>query len=107
MNTDGKRGRNRLSSSVFICAPSVACLLLFAATTFAQSKPSTRPGGEVVPPVRRDVPGKRIKLVTGELFVPDFFRAGEIDDRADVVVWFLGAPWCAQQVFYDARKDAV
>src|SRR5262245_48625524 len=69
-----------------------------------QSRPTSRPGGEIVPPPRRDVPGKRIELKSGELFVPDFFRAGE---QADVAIWFLGAAWCAEQVFYDAHKNAV
>jgi hypothetical protein len=45
-----------------------------------------------------------VQLKCGELFVRDFFRA---DGQADVVVWFLGASWCAQQVFYDAHKNAV
>ena len=53
--------------------------------------------------MRRDVPGKRITLSTGELFVPNFFHT---TGHADVVVWFLGAPWCAQQVFFDAHKNA-
>jgi hypothetical protein len=68
------------------------------------TKPSSRPGGEIVPPPRRDVPGKRIALSRGELFVPDFFHTG---GQADVVIWFLGASWCAEQVFYDAHKNAV
>ena len=77
-------------------------LLLLALQT--TTKPSSRPGGEIVPPPRRDVPGQRIKLEAGELFIPDFFKA---DKKADVVVHFLGAPWCVEQVFYDARKNAV
>jgi hypothetical protein len=85
----------------------IALCLVVAAATAPATAPSTRPGGEIVPPARRDVPGKRIQLATGELFVPDFFRASPADDTADVVVWFLGAPWCAQQVFYDAGRNAV
>ena len=79
--------------------------LASSASLFAQTtKPSSRPGGEIVPPAKRDVPGKRITLTRGELFVPDFVHA---DGKADVVVWFLGATWCAEQVFYDAHKNAV
>jgi len=97
MHTDRKEIQS-VYLSVFIGALSVASIL------FAQStKPSSRPGGEIVPPPRRDVPGKRVTLTSGELFVPEFFHA---DDRADVVVWFLGAPWCVEQVFYDAHKNA-
>jgi hypothetical protein len=81
-------------------------ILLLCISAPAQTSPSTRPGGEITPPARRDVPGQRIQLATGELFIPDFFRA-EPNQPADIVVWFLGAPWCAQQVFYDARKNAV
>ena len=83
------------------------CLALAVPATSPVTTPTSRPGGEIVPPARRDVPGKRIKLATGDLFVPDFFHASAGDDKADVVVWFLGAPWCAQQVFYDAHKNAV
>jgi hypothetical protein len=83
----------------------VVVLLVLCSHSFAQgTKPSSRPGGEIVPPARRDVPGKRITLSTGELFVPDFFHT---DASPDLVVWFLGAPWCAEQVFYDAGKNAV
>jgi hypothetical protein len=50
------------------------------------------------------VPGQRIKLDSGELYVPDFFKPA---DRVDVVVHFLGAAWCVEQSFYDARKNGV
>src|SRR5207244_4103393 len=87
------------------CAPSVAKSLLVLLSVAAMACGQTsRPGGEIVPPLRRDVPGKRITLQQGELFVPEFFHT---DSRADVVIWFLGAAWCAEQVFYDARKNAV
>jgi len=85
----------------------VRCFLLLLAISSlatAQTRPSSRPGGEITPPPRRDVPGKRIALKSGELFVPDFFRP---DGRADIVIWFHGAAWCAEQVVYDARKNAV
>ena len=82
----------------------VLVLLVSSSIASAQTtRPSSRPGGEIIPPPRRDVPGQRIKLAAGELFVPDFFHA---DDKADVVVHFLGAAWCAEQTFYDARKNA-
>ena len=58
----------------------------------------------MTPPPRRDVPGRRVALSRGELFVPEFVK---LQDRVDVVLWFHGAASVAQQEFYDARKDAV
>jgi hypothetical protein len=99
---DTNKKENWLLILIRVHSCSFVVLLLFLATpTFAQS---TRPGGEITPPARRDVPGKRITLGCGELFVPDFFHTS---GRADVAVWFLGASWCAEQVFYDAHKNAV
>jgi hypothetical protein len=107
MNTDDLKSGISNLLSVKIRAPSVAKLLFFLLTSFAcaqTSRPSSRPGGEIVPPPRRNVPGQRVKLAAGELFIPDFFKP---DDRVDLVIHFLGAAWCAQQTFYDARKNAV
>jgi hypothetical protein len=85
----------------------VVILLAIASVATAQpTRPSSRPGGEIVPPPRRDVPGQRIRLDTGELFVPDFFKPAA-DGKVDVVIHFLGAAWCVEQTFYDARKNAV
>jgi hypothetical protein len=82
-------------------------VLLFACAASAQTtRPTSRPGGEVVPPPRRDVPGTRVKIASGELYAPSFFNQGE-QDKIPLVLWFLGAAWCAEQNFYDARKNAV
>src|SRR5687768_1584208 len=78
----------------------VAMILAAPATA-----PTSRPGGAIVPPARRDVPGKRITLTCGELFIPDF--VAKDSKKTDLVLWFHGAAWCAEQVFYDAHKDAV
>jgi hypothetical protein len=104
MNPNGHNKRNSLHLiRVYACAFVVLCS---AVSIPAQSTTaSSRPGGEITPPPRRDVPGQRIKLLTGDLFIPDFFHA-DPTQRADLVVWFLGAPWCAQQVFYQANKNA-
>jgi hypothetical protein len=69
----------------------------------ATTAPSSRPGGEITPPPRRDVAGTRATLPVGELFVPDFAGA---EGKLDLVIWFHGAAWCAEQVFYDAHKNA-
>jgi hypothetical protein len=84
----------------------VVILLLFAFDARAQaSKPASRPGGGVVAPPRRDVPGKRATLPSGELFIPNFVRP-DAQGHYDLAVWFLGATWCAEQVFDDAHKNA-
>src|SRR5687768_4155791 len=94
MDTD-KRGW--LFIGVYLCASVVSSSFAFSQTT--------KPGGEITPPLRRDVPGHRIQLTRGALFVPDFFSADP--PKAEVYVWFLGAAWCAEQVFYDAKQNAV
>ena len=64
------------------------------------------PRNPIAPP-RRNVPGKRFSLGTArQLFVPDFFKP-EVTTQTRVVVFFLGAPWCSEQNFYDARKNGV
>jgi len=82
-------------------------LLLFArlGAGALTSKPSSRPGGEITPPPRVDVPGKRVALACGELFIPDFFA--KKSEPTHLVIWSLGAAWCAEQNFYEARKNAV
>lgn len=82
-----------------------------AATATASAPAASRPAtsrsmAAIIAPPRRDVPGRRFALSTGSLYVPDFYDAGEAAST-DVVVWFHGAAWCAEQVFYDARKNAV
>jgi hypothetical protein len=73
----------------------------------SQSKSqSTTTTNTIVPPPRRDVPGKRFLLSLGSLYVPDFFDP-EMSTGTEVVVFFHGAAWCAEQNFYDARKNAV
>jgi len=64
------------------------------------------PRNPIAPP-RRNVPGKRFSLGTArQLFVPDYFKP-EVTTQTRVVVFFLGAPWCSEQNFYDARKNGV
>jgi hypothetical protein len=80
----------------------VVLILFFSPFAHAQTTRATfRSGGEVVAPPKRDVPGQRTKLPSGELFIPDFAK-----DPNELAIWFLGANWCAEQVFYDAHKNA-
>jgi hypothetical protein len=73
------------------------CLPLPAAPTNSNS---------IIAPPRLNVPGKHIALPSGTLFVPHFFIL-PANGKADLVVFFLGAAWCAEQNFYAARKNAV
>ena len=69
----------------------------------AQDTPPSR--GPIAPP-RRDVPGRRFELSGGRLYVPAFF-SDPGDRPVQAVVFFHGAAWCAEQCFYNARKNAV
>jgi hypothetical protein len=42
----------------------------------------------------------------GNLYVPSFFDPAR-GDATDIVVFFHGAAWCAEQNFFDARRNAV
>ena len=69
------------------------------------TKPTTQPpGGSVIAPDKRDVPGVKFAIAEGEVYVPDFYKPGE---QIDVVLWFTGAPWVVEQEFYDAHKNAI
>lgn len=74
-----------------------------AVTTASVSRSTTN---TVVPPPRRNVPGQRYSASLGSLYVPSFFDAARTT-ATDVVLFFHGAAWCAEQNFYDARKNAV
>lgn len=60
---------------------------------------------QITAPQRKKVPGQRYHLAMGELFVPDYFRMPP-SNKVDVVVFFHGAAWCAEQTFYEGRKNA-
>lgn len=60
----------------------------------------------IVPPERRNVPGYRSTQSLGELFIPDHFRA-PANGKVDVVIFFHGAAWVAEQCFYSANLNAV
>ena len=70
-----------------------------------QAGNTLEPKGPIAPP-RRDVPGRRGELSIAKIYVPDHFVITD-GEPVDVVIWFHGAPWCAEQVFYDSRKNAV
>lgn len=67
------------------------------------AKPTTP---TLIAPPRRDVPGRRHELTLGTLYIPSFYRPAA-NRGTDVAVFFHGAAWCAEQNFYDARRNAV
>src|SRR4051812_13019544 len=100
MSTDKKQFFLHRCASVFIGG-----LILSGFAVHAQTHPTTEPrGGRIVTPEKVEVPGKRFAMAQGELFIPDFFKAGE---KTDVVLWFQGAAWVVEQEFYAAHKNAV
>lgn len=70
------------------------------------SPPTQRPEVVIVPPTRINVAGYRQKLALGQLFIPDFWQPAR-KGKLDIVVFFHGADWVAEQTFYSARKNAV
>jgi hypothetical protein len=80
----------------------ITCLFVLPPTAHA----ATTNKNSIVAPARRNVPGRHADLKLGTLYVPDFFRTAT-NGSADLVIFFHGAAWCAEQNFYDARKNAV
>ncbi|MFT3785804.1 MAG: hypothetical protein QM770_06505 [Tepidisphaeraceae bacterium] len=86
----------------------LACVLVLVVSGLmlpsAPAAPITRPGGDITPPARREVPGQRFDLTCGKLFVPDYIAPAE---QVNVVIWFHGAAWCVEQEMSLARTPAV
>ena len=91
-----------LSISIFI--PNL-CFAQTQDTTISQITTVKRNTG-IIAPKRLDIPGQRFSLVTGQLFIPDYFK-GNKNGKYNLVVFFHGAAWCSEQVFYPAHKNAV
>ena len=89
----------------------VLVLTVLVATTLCRAaepprNPHASPSDLVVKyPERRELPGQLLKNDWGEIFIPDFFNGQT--GKTDLVVWFSGTPWCVEQNFYDATKNAV
>jgi len=60
----------------------------------------------IIPPERRNIPGQRLTLSLGQLFIPDRFRA-PAGGKIDLVIFFHGASWVAEQCFYSAKLNSV
>lgn len=59
-----------------------------------------------IAPARREVPGRHLSASLGPLYVPAHFDPA-VTTATDVVVFFHGAAWCAEQNFYDSGLNAV
>jgi hypothetical protein len=88
---------------IVIFSAITVCLLI--STSLSAEKSGGKKSGPIAPP-RRDVPGKKIPLSRGSLYIPDFF-SDENKETVDIVIFFHGAAWCSEQNFYDAGKNAV
>lgn len=83
------------------------CVFVLLIVGLLAGAPSSNAAGKngITPPPRRDVPGRHEKLSIGTLYIPDFFKC--TNSSVDAMLFFLGASWCAEQNFYDARKNGV
>lgn len=84
----------------------VLALALLLAPIAAHAQQTTATARGPIAPPRRDVPGHRFEIPLGQVYVPDFFDPAATTST-DVLVFFHGAAWCAQQAFHDARRNAV
>lgn len=75
-----------------------------SAVTSATATSATR--STLVPPVRKVLLGKRISLSSSTLYIPDHFRADQTSNT-ELLLFFHGAAWVAEQNFEDAGKNAV
>jgi len=89
----------------------ITTLLIAGIAVFSGAGQTPAPAAQspeivIIPPERRNVPGQRLTLSLGELFIPDYWRANA-GGQVDVVIFFHGAAWVAEQTFYDAEKNGV
>ncbi len=86
---------------------SLLCLILLTSLCLGENILKTEtPRKGPVAPIRREVPGTRYSLSTGQLFIPDFYRVSR-NNNVTLVLFFHGASWCVEQSFYDAHRNAV
>src|SRR5438046_2721067 len=62
----------------------------------APTQTPAKPEIVIIPPERKTIPGQRLSLSLGQLFVPDYFRAPG-NQQIDLVVFFHGADWVSEQ----------
>lgn len=75
---------------------------LATTTTQATRKPTTSTALKTPP--RRTVPGHRFDITSAGLYVPDYFTP---TSSTNVLIFFHGGRWVAEQNFYDAHRNAV
>ena len=76
---------------------------VFLETSFLQA---TMKQNAFVPPRRRDLPGRHLEIGNATAYVPDYFHPAT-NGMADVILFFHGASWCAEQQFFEAQKNGV
>lgn len=94
-----------LCTVVFLMPAGATSASMTSGPVSAASRHTPR-GGEVKSPARRNVPGTRFPASIGDAFVPEFYDSS-LSSSTDVVLFFHGARWFAEQAFHDAHKNAV
>lgn len=90
-----------------IGAPGLRCfVLILLLSSFQCGGTCATTTNTITPPPRRDVPGRRIEITSGVIYVPSYFRTSTTAP-VDLAFFFHGAAWVAEQNFYDARKNAI
>jgi len=109
-DTEIRLMRETLTIVVAVLLASISVQICLADDTqqksSAQVISATKPS--LIPPPRREIPGRRLEIAPKqEIYVPEFFSQPADATEFALVVFFHGASWCAEQNFYDARKNAV
>lgn len=89
--------------AIFLAAAVATAGAADTTATVHAARPTT--GGPIAP-LRRDVPGRHLSASLGPLYVPGHFDPA-LTTATDVVVFFHGAAWCAEQNLYDSGLNAV
>jgi hypothetical protein len=95
--------RQMLCAKLLALSTAILSVSAFSASATTATKAASHL--KLVPPAKRAVPGKHFSVSLGELYVPGFFRADS--SGTDLLIFFHGASWCAEQNFYDAHKNGV
>ena len=93
-------------STVFLWVAMIGLVLINTNCAHIPSQKPVKLSNKITPPERKNIPGERFSLSTGKMFIPDYYKAPK-DGKFDLVVFFHGAAWCSEQVFYEGRKNAV
>lgn len=101
-----KQNKITIISIFILILGAVFCSAQSRDTTISQTTTAVKRSTGIIAPKRIDVPGQRFSLATGQMFIPDYFKPRK-DGKYNLVVFFHGAAWCSEQVFYPAHKNAI